>query len=227
MTFFGALFAVTTLVAAPADVMIAGDYVEFRTADVFTGPCFANAEIGLTGAEAAMIWRVRDGSWNGVDLTGLVVVAVVRGTNTLGDPYSVQGAVKSAVIVDDRATPAQRAALVEFARSQNPALLANIIAVKSLPIRFEQSGHGYVSVAVGEGSPEVAVSTRPFHEGDHICFNETAFYPPLAGNLTHTMPVMTANAQYQGEHLGITWRDKNRRGSYVGNFEVLPAVHAD
>src|SRR5687768_441106 len=117
MTFFDALLAVTTLAAAPADVMIAGDYVEFRTADVFTGPCFANAEIGLTGAEAAMIWRVRDGSWNGVDLSGLVVVAVVRGTNTLGDPYSEPGAVKSAVIVDERATPVQRAALVEFARS--------------------------------------------------------------------------------------------------------------
>ena len=37
---------------------IYGDYVEARTADVYTGPCFANSEVGLTGELAVFGWRV-------------------------------------------------------------------------------------------------------------------------------------------------------------------------
>ena len=64
---------------------ISGDYVEIRTADVFTGPCFANGEVGLTGREAVLAWRVREGSWDGVRLDGLSVLAVVHAAETLGD----------------------------------------------------------------------------------------------------------------------------------------------
>ena len=56
---------------------IYGDYVEARTADVYTGPCFANSEVGLTGELAVFGWRVTKGSWSGVDLDGLGVVGVV------------------------------------------------------------------------------------------------------------------------------------------------------
>ena len=47
---------------------IRGDYVEARTADVFTGPCFSNAEVFIYGNRAVMAWKVTEGSWNGVDL---------------------------------------------------------------------------------------------------------------------------------------------------------------
>jgi hypothetical protein len=200
-------------------VTISGDYVEFRTADVFTGPCFANAEIGLTGAEAAMIWHVGTGSWNGVSLDNLSVAAAVRANGTLGDPYAAHISAKSVIIVDARATPEQRAALVDFAQHQAPDLLDDVLAVEAMPIQFNETSHGYINVAVGAGR-EVAVATRPFHDGDHICFNETAFYAPLAQNLEHAMAVMTVEGQYHGGHLGKTWRDANRRGSYVGNFAV-------
>ena len=61
-----ALVAVSTSGAAAAGIR--GDYVEARTADVFTGPCFSNAEIFITGKEAMMAWKVTSGSWKGVDL---------------------------------------------------------------------------------------------------------------------------------------------------------------
>ena len=31
-----------------------GDYLETRTCDVYTGPCFANGQVGLTGNDAIM-----------------------------------------------------------------------------------------------------------------------------------------------------------------------------
>ena len=63
---------------------IYGDYIEARTADVYTGPCFANSEAGLIGNLAVFGWKVDKGSWQGVNLDGLSVVAAVRANNTLG-----------------------------------------------------------------------------------------------------------------------------------------------
>lgn len=49
---------------------IKGDYAEFRTADVYTGPCFANGEVGLTGEEAVLAWHVTSGTWKACAWTG-------------------------------------------------------------------------------------------------------------------------------------------------------------
>src|SRR5262245_52026042 len=82
---------------APA---ISGDYLEVRSCDVFTGPCFANAEMGLTGKEAMMVWSVREGSWKGTTLDGLSVIAVVRTDGTLGDVRYEPRSGKAVLIVD-------------------------------------------------------------------------------------------------------------------------------
>ena len=64
---------------------IQGDYVEARTADVFTGPCISNSEVFITGNQAVMAWKVNQGSWKGTDLSGLCVAAAVRGTTTFSE----------------------------------------------------------------------------------------------------------------------------------------------
>src|SRR3954452_9982482 len=62
--------AAAPCLAAPA---ISGDYLEARTSDVYTGPCFANAEVNLAGKEAVLAWNVRQGAWKGVPVEGLSV----------------------------------------------------------------------------------------------------------------------------------------------------------
>src|SRR4051812_24282036 len=64
---------------------ISGDYLEVRSCDVYTGSCFANSEMNLTGKEGMMLWSVREGSWKGTKLDGLTVIAVVKVDGTLGD----------------------------------------------------------------------------------------------------------------------------------------------
>ncbi len=85
--------AITILLIAITAVavgqQIKGDYVETRSADVYTGQCFANGEVNLVGNEAILGWRVEQGEWNGVSLNGLAVVVVVRAKATLGDPYPI------------------------------------------------------------------------------------------------------------------------------------------
>ena len=102
------LFGVSLSVAAQ---QIRGDYVETRSADVYTGQCFANGEVNLVGNQAILAWRVQSGSWNGVPLDGLSVAAAVRANATLGDPYADPYPAQSVLLVDDQASPQQRAAL--------------------------------------------------------------------------------------------------------------------
>ena len=200
---------------APAGT-ISGHYAEFRNADVYTGPCFANAEVGLTGEEAILAWQVDQGAWSGVPLAGLSVVAVLRASATLGDPFASPLPAKTVFLVDSRANDAQRAALVQFAQSQAAGLLDDVVAIESEPISFAVgSRHGFVSVQAGN---LVQLSTRAINSGDEFCHNEELYYPPLAAHLVHAMPAAVLESAYRGNHLGVTWNDSGRRSSFVGAF---------
>ena len=211
------MIAAPALAGTPGDVTatITGDYAEFRSADVYTGPCFANGEVGLTGEEAVLAWHVTSGTWEGVRLDGLSVIAVVSASATLGSPYSSPLPARAVMIVDLRATAEQRSALVRFAQAQAGPLLATVVAEESSPIRFALGPeHGVVAVEANT----VKIATRAIAAGDEICHNEEVFYPPLAAHLTHAMPAVTLEGSYQGNHLGKTWNDAGRRGAFVGHF---------
>ncbi|NDQ55739.1 MAG: DUF1326 domain-containing protein [Acidipila sp.] len=195
---------------------LTGDYAEFRTADVYTGPCFANSEVGLTGQQAVLAWHIGTGAWNKVSLNGLSVVAVVQASATLGDPYSNALPARAVMIVDARANSAQQQALVQFAQAQTAGLLEHVVAVEAAPIRFAMGAdHGSVTLQAGTTT---TLSTRAINSSDDICHNEEVFYQPLAANLNHAMPAMVLDGGYSGNHLGTTWKDAGRRGGFVGHF---------
>src|SRR5207245_1717799 len=80
-----ALVAVLGFSLSAAAQQISGDYLETRSADVYTGQCFANGEVNLVGNEAILAWHVQSGTWNGVPLDGLSVAAAVRAKGSLGE----------------------------------------------------------------------------------------------------------------------------------------------
>src|SRR3954464_9476013 len=100
-----ALLAIIALLTAlvPAQAAgITGQYVEARTCDIWTGPCFANADFNLTGKNAVLAWRIERGSLDNVALDGLSVVAVISAHNALG--LEQQGPTQAVLIVDNKAT---------------------------------------------------------------------------------------------------------------------------
>jgi hypothetical protein len=164
------LAAMPVMAQASVNGKVSGDYMEFRNADVYTGPCFANSEVGLTGQDAVLAWHVADGEWGGVPLAGLSVAAVVRANATLGDPYGDPLPAKAVFFVDERANDAQRAALINFAQSQTGGLLKNVVAIAPAPISFavDTSRMGFASLNVGN---VVRLSTRALVMTDMICHN--------------------------------------------------------
>jgi hypothetical protein len=207
--------AVASAATQSAPAAITGDYAEFRNADVYTGPCFANSEVGLTGDQAVLAWHVRDGAWAGVPLADLSVVAVVRASATLGDPYANPLPAKTVFLVDARATDEQRAALVQFAQAQTAGLLNDVVAIEAQAISFASARHGWTTVQAGN---LMQLSTRMLDASDEICHNEEVYYPPLAGHLARSMPVVAQSSRYSGNHLGVTWSDSGRRSSFVASF---------
>ena len=202
------------LPAAAAAAGIAGSYVEARTADVYTGPCFANSEVGLVGNEAVMAWRIEEGGWDGVDLSGLSVLAIVRSDATLGDPYVESRATESVLIVDAGANPSQRSALEGFARGMGGDLVSEVAGIETAEVAFDLRSNGEASVTAGD---IVAVRTRPLDHRDHLCGNEIVFYPPLAPT-DGAMPGVALEHTWQGPGLDATWKSPGKRSTFVGRF---------
>ena len=195
---------------------IRGDYIESRSADVYTGQCFANGEVNLVGNEAILGWHIQNGTWNGVALDGLSVAAAVRAKATLGDPYGNPYPAQAVLLVDDQANGRQRAALEDFARHMGGELLKNVDRVIAAPVQLEvnHERHGFALLRAGQFA---TVQTRSLGDQDHLCGNEVTFYPPLT-DLAHSMPAVAVTDQYQGPGLGVSWDLHGKRSAFVGTF---------
>ena len=195
---------------------IRGDYLETRSADVYTGQCFANGEVNLVGNEAILAWHVQSGSWDGVPLQGLTVAAAVRAKGTLGDPYENPYPAKAVLLVDDQANAQQQAALLKFAQQMGGELLKNVEQV--IPTQMElivnAEHHGAALLRAGRFA---TVQTRSIGGQDHLCGNEETFYPPLT-QLAHSMPAVALTDTYSGPGLGISWDLHGKRSAFVGTF---------
>lgn len=207
------------LLAAVAQAQqIRGEYIESRSADVYTGPCYGNAEAGLAGDQAIVAWRVEKGSWNGVKLDGLSVVGVAKAAATLGNPYGNPFPAKAVLIFDERATAEQRTALQSFAQDMAGELLKNIVRTETAPINLAVEYHGEHPMAGKMQAGHLAgITTRMISDKDHLCGNEEVYYPPLS-QTSHAMPAVVTLDQFKGEGLGVTWTTRDKRSAFVGNF---------
>ena len=206
------------LPAAAQASQIRGDYVETRSADVWTGPCFANSETGLVGREAILAWRVEKGAWNGVPLDGLSVVGVVKANATLGDPFESPYPAKAVVIVDEKASLDQRAALVAFAREMGGGILDTVVQTEVAPISLQvEHGQDHAAVATLNAGDLAQVQTRTVADRDRHCGNEETYYPPLAAT-EHAMPAVAVVDRYVGPGLGVSWTTHEKRNAFVGTF---------
>ena len=214
ITVFLAFILLAVSVAAGADAQIRGDYLEVRTANVFVGPCIANAEVNLTGKEAILAWRVNEGSWDGTPIAGLSVVAVVRADATLGDPFAGETETpRSVIVVDQAASQLQKLALLSLARSMAPELLGRVVSVESAPIELTVDRQQRASLQAGDIAN---FSTRGFRKDDHLCGNETLLYPPLVP--VDAQPAFTLEHEFRGDGLGSRWSSPHRASAFVGQF---------
>jgi len=214
--FFAAAIAGITsaTLVAGSNGTISGEYVEARTAEVFAGGCIMNSEAETMGRQAVMAWRVDRGSYLGVRLDGLAVVAAVNGDRNLGmremggeAPQRVQ----AAFVVDARANDAQRTALVAMARELSKGVIGEVVSVKPAPISFWDDVD-----RIAVAAPEVQLTVNKHLTHDPSC-GAMQWFRPLTTVQQGAMGVAETHA-FSGSVLGTKWSDPNKRSAFFAKF---------
>ena len=210
-----ALILTASTVTADDKGRITGDYVEARTAEVFAGGCIMNSEAETMGRQAIMAWRITSGSLDGAVLDGLTVAAAVAGDRNLGmremggeEPT----AVKAIVMVDPRATPAQREALVKLARELSGGLITEVIRVDVAPVRFATSRR-YVEVSVPD---HLTLTVNKEMTHDPSC-GAMQWFKPFTKLASAAMGVAEEHS-FSGKGLNTNWSAPNKRSAFFGTF---------
>ena len=204
-------------VAAAGDTStpVTGDYVEVRTAEVFTGGCIMGSEGETSGREAILAWRVSRGNAGGVPLDGLAVVAVVAGDMNLGT-HELGGAapksVRTVLMVDERANATQADALVAMTKALAGGLVDNAVEVKRVPVEFQRDAE---SVRVSAGDATLDVATKVRHSP--AC-GAIQWFSPLSRLDDKPGIGLTRSQTWSGTALGAQWRQVDRRSSFFGTF---------
>ena len=203
--------AVSPLLAGNGSV--SGKYVEARTAEVFTGGCIMGSEAETVGKQAVLAWKVDRGSFNGISLDGLSIVAALAGDKNLGiqEIGGGKATVRSSVFVDDRANPAQRIALVAMATELSKGIVGTVVSVTSAPIQFADQDHG-IHVAAGQ----VALDVNKHVEHDPTC-GAMQWFHPLSSVSDAEIGVAEQHA-FSGAGLGTKWSDPHKRSAFFGTF---------
>jgi hypothetical protein len=215
LTVAGLALSLSSLASA---AKITGEYLEARTCNVYTGPCFANAEMDLAGKEALMAWKVDEGSWNDVKLDGLGAALIVQSQGTLGYdgvfPMKA-GRVKSVILVDEDATTDQRNALVAFVKDSAKELTRNVLKINAVPISLKNDHIDMVGSFKAGGLAEI--NTRKLRQSDCVCTNEVVYYKPLT-KVDNAGAAYSLKLSYQGKALGSRFINRGIRSAFLATF---------
>jgi hypothetical protein len=192
-----------------------GAYVEARTAEVFTGGCIMNSEAETMGRQAVLAWKVDRGSFNGVAIDDLSIVAALSGDRNLGmvEMGGAKPTVRSALFVDERANRVQQIALVAMANELSGRLVGEIVQVTPAPIQFVDRG-GEIQVTAGQ----VALDISKHLTHEPTC-GAMQWFHPLA-SVDEAAVGLAAEHAFTGSALGTKWSDPNRRSAFFGSFSV-------
>ena|SRR5436190_2647697 len=212
ISLLGVFGLVSTVSLSAGGSNVSGQYVEARTAEIFTGGCVMGSEAETMGKQAVLAWKVDRGSVNGVSLDGLSVVAALSGDVNLG-LHEIGGAtaeVRTVLFVDERATPVQRMALASLASAMTRRI-GTIVQVQPAPVTFADQGE---SIHVATSNVALDVTKEITH--DPSC-GAQQWFTPLAST-DHAHMAQTDQNTFTGGSLGTKWSDPNKRSAFFGTF---------
>ena len=191
---------------------VRGEYLEARSVSVYVGACHYGAEYVEGGREATLVWNIHQGTWKGVSLDGLTVVAVVTAKNNLAIDTNTR---RSVLYLDEKTTSEQRTALIDLITEKRSELLGEIVSTEKASITFTKEGVKY-DLRVGEVLT-LSVSRYP-------CQNCTQphqiWYKPLEQIDTPIVGKSTTYC-YQDKILSVTWNcDEDTNNVFVGDFAM-------
>jgi len=193
---------------------VTGQYIEDRSNRVYGCPCEWSSEYASYGREAVLAWKIESGEYEGENLAGLRLAAVLAGEFTLSVSTSPR---RSTVFVDADAPIAQRRAGVNWLRSQYDEILGHVLGVHEVPIAFNLEVDG-ASLRVGD---VLDVRMRRANLLEDTPSWASLLYDPLIKLSSSTLGT-TLSTQYNGEpDLLMRWtRQDAAITGYYGTFSL-------
>lgn len=189
-------FAASTF--AQSTKPVSGEYVEARSAEVYTCACLFSGQAETAGKEAILVWNVQEGDFAGASLAGMKMAAVIVGEAHL-DHYA-RKARSSSVYLDEAGSPVQRDAALAFLQSRHADLLGAVVAVRTVPISFRKD-NDRTYVRIGEIAEIVARDARlpqDAHPGSYQWYNP--FVP-----LKQSTLAMALYYRFSGQEHNTRW----------------------
>ena len=209
-----AIVATASSAGARAEPKLVGEYVEARTCDVWTGPCFSNSEMNTTGEFAVFGWSISRGQFDGQDLGGLRLAAAIRADGTL--MCDGEGKVKTVAFVDKRATKAQAKALLALGKKLAGKYFSDVREVHSAEINYDRAD----SRVTLEVKGKLKIKTTPLAAHcDTLCGNEEVAYASISKTDAFVC-AKTLVHYYRGGGLKAKWSSPFRRSAMVGTFSL-------
>ncbi len=224
-TFVLAAVAALTLSSTLA-AEVRGSYLETRNAEIYASHCFANSESGIKGDLAVMAWNIDSGAVAGTDLSGLSVVAVVKASSTIGNPFGNPLPTKTMLIFDSMATDAQRQALEKLARESAGEMISEVVKTEIAPINVDFHGNMHAKAATLTAGDLVKVTTRAIEDSDSLCHLDNIYYQPMVA-LDHAMAAHALQQSVRYDAVGVNMNEYRRSSVYMGSFSVADSAVSD
>ena len=193
---------------------VTGQYVEDRSARVYGCGCEFSYDSVNAGRQAVLAWNVQSGEFQGENLAGLRLVAVMVAADAIVSDS--QSARRTVLFVDVRAGAAQRRAGAQWIRSRFGEVLGRVVSEHEMPVEFSLEADS-ISVRVGD---ILALSMHPARLAEDTVGWATLLYDPLIKLATANLGT-TSRVQYSGPDLRLHWtRDESAITGYYGTFVI-------
>lgn len=195
---------------AGEDSVVTGQYMEDRSNRVYGCPCEWSSEFVSGGREVVLAWKIESGTFDGEDLGGLRLAAVLVGKFTLSEATTLR---RSSIYADAEAREPQRRAGVAWLRSRFGDTLGIVQTVQTVPIELQ---FGPTSVALRVGSA-LEVRMRQADFGLDTQPWASLLYEPFMKLKSSTLGT-ALHTRYTGPELAIGWKRDDALTAITGYF---------
>ncbi|HUB26875.1 MAG TPA: DUF1326 domain-containing protein [Tepidisphaeraceae bacterium] len=196
--------------AVSVNAPLHGTYVEARSCSVFAGACHYNGELTTSGRDAVMAWDIASGSFNGVNLAGVKVVAIVTSDENLSDDQTSH---RAQIIVDRSAGDEQAAAAVMALREKCGDSLGQVVSVSRAAVDFTDHNDAFAVNASGIAK----LSVQPMPNAECCKQPNLVWYSPLY-DISSRRVGYTVTSAYSGGVLGDAWIRHGENSAFYGSF---------
>lgn len=188
-----------------------GSVLELHSCELYAGGCVVSSEATLGGRYMLQAWNFTGGAVDGTALAGLQLAALHSGSQNLAEQKA--GAGEVVVYLPEKASKAQRTALLAWLKSTQPDFKTARLQTRVAPMQFTRHETGY-SFTAGKF---LNVRTASLESCEKGSCGESLWYSPRASTSIFTVAVN--NGSHIAEPLlKLRWDEGGKRSIFLGKF---------